>query len=57
MSAISCDYCGEWIEVTNRAFAGYCSAGCRDRARQQRHARRDGRMKRPKDTNDTRESS
>lgn len=36
MSAPVCDLCDSDIEVSNRAFPGYCSSACRDTARQQR---------------------
>lgn len=33
MTACSCHYCDQWIEVSNRRFPGFCSATCRDLAR------------------------
>ncbi len=36
VSSPVCDRCGSWIEVDNRAFAGYCSTDCRQHARIER---------------------
>lgn len=30
---VVCDYCCVYIEDDNRRWPGYCSPGCRDRAR------------------------
>lgn len=40
MTAVNCDWCTEYIEVSNRGFPGFCSTVCRDidRARRDRQA-------------------
>jgi hypothetical protein len=55
VSVVSCDYCAGWIDESNLRWPGFCSPGCRDRARQERHTGRD-REKRTTNAND-RESS
>ncbi len=32
----TCDWCGGWIETSNRNHPGYCSPGCRDAEQQER---------------------
>jgi endogenous inhibitor of DNA gyrase (YacG/DUF329 family) len=38
MSSANCDWCGEYVEVSNHRFPGYCSPDCRDADRVHRDA-------------------